>query len=272
VLLGANVSIEQEDAFFRRLALSNGTFKTTRRGRLVDVDAWLLERLTPGQMSLDLLDVAVSSGVTTAELIRSLRERGIEVRTVAMDLMISASLISVTSLCDLLCDASGNPLELRLGGFVKGRPHDLRSPRRLLGWAVISAVALGVRGVRAAGAGSAQGVYLLSSALRHEVGVTLREADLFHVEREWIGRFDLVRAANILNRAYFEDPRLLEAIATLTSYLRPDGLLLVARSDDDEQDSNRATLFRRNNRGTLDLLATYNGGSEIDQLVLDARP
>jgi hypothetical protein len=179
VLLGHDVPSAAEEAFFRRLALPNGTFKTTRERRLRDVDAWLVEWLSPLPRELDLLDVAVSSGVTTAELLHVLRRHGSAVRAVATDLTLVGQLLSFGPRIDLLVDSRGSLLELRAGSFVKGRPHDLRSLRRLLGWLVLSASAGVLRGARAAGLGVSGEVRLLSAALRSEPEVTLEEANLF---------------------------------------------------------------------------------------------
>jgi SAM-dependent methyltransferase len=271
VLLGDAVAHEREEAFFRRLALPNGTFKTTRRGRLRDVDVWLLEQLSPLPASLEVLDVAVSSGVTTAELLEALRERGVVVQAVATDLTLLGELLCFGSHFDLLRDSRGTLLELRAGRFVKGRPHDLQSPRRFVGWFALAAIAGVLRMLRVAGFGVSHKVPLLSLALRREAGVTLEEADLFHAEGRWRRAFDLVRAANILNPAYFGHEQLRAAAMILAGYLRPGGHLLVAQSDDDGPHGNRASLLRLEG-DALVAVARFNGGSEIDALVSGSPP
>ncbi|HVN32089.1 MAG TPA: hypothetical protein VMT45_08875 [Thermoanaerobaculaceae bacterium] len=272
VLLGHDVAPQCEEMFFRRLALPNGTFKTTRGGRLRDVDSWLLERLAPRlPRSLDLLDVAVSSGVTTVELLQALRGHGIAVRAVATDLTLLGELLCFGPHVDLLRDSRGALLELRAGRFIKGRPHDLRSPRRMAGWFALTTIARVLRVLRGAGLGVSHKVPLLSSALRQDSGVVLEQSDLFRPEGRWRRAFDLVRAANILNPAYFGPTKLRDAVMILASYLRPGGHLLVAHSDDDGPRGNRASLLRLE-EGSLMAVATLNGGTAIDALVAGSLP
>jgi hypothetical protein len=57
---------EREDLFFHSIELRNGTRKTTRHRRLDDLNA-LVRKLLPTQRPLEIMDVAVSSGVSTAE-------------------------------------------------------------------------------------------------------------------------------------------------------------------------------------------------------------
>ncbi|MGH8574791.1 MAG: hypothetical protein ACREX8_19825, partial [Gammaproteobacteria bacterium] len=66
-----------EDNFFRRLRLPGGVTKRTRRGRLAGLDALVAEHLPCGRR-LELMDVAVSSGVTTLDWAASLRRAGFD--------------------------------------------------------------------------------------------------------------------------------------------------------------------------------------------------
>ena len=117
-----------EDLFFRSIRLPNGTFKTTYRRRLDDLNA-LVQLHLPPRRPLDCMDVAVSSGVSTLEWIESLADSGIQCRVTAGDAHADAYLLSVGSKLRVLVDRSGCPLQYDVAGTGLGSP--LRKGYRL---------------------------------------------------------------------------------------------------------------------------------------------
>lgn len=83
--------------------------------------------------------------------------------------------------------------------------------------------------------------------------------------REYIRAFDVVRAANILNRGYFDDQVLRKIIATLRERLKPGGLFVVCRTWVDTG-RNHGTIFQLREDGFV-ALRRLNQGSEIENLV-----
>ncbi len=82
----------------------------------------------------------------------------------------------------------------------------------------------------------------------------------------FVGRFDFIRAANILNLSYFPAARIREAISNIRSYCRgPGALMLVARSRGSHHDG---TLFELEPEGTFAVRARVGNGSEVEALVL----
>ena len=77
--------------------------------------------------------------------------------------------------------------------------------------------------------------------------------------------FDAIRAANLVQPAYFDGPTMRGIIENLRNRLREDGLLLLCRTDGDGV--NRATVFRCHG-GRFFVEASLNGGSEVEDLVL----
>ncbi len=263
----ASVSSRDEDAFFAKLRLPNGTFKTTGAGRLAALDQWLATQL--GSRDVRLLDVAVSSGVTTVDLIDALTAHGINATVTACDLCISAYIRSLAPGIEALFDANGHVLQLSTPVLVKGRPHDPR------GSFARSALAASFRVLeRLNGLGQPRRrsgdrpVQLISRRLQEQGDVEVVEHDLFALRAEWAGRFDIIRAANILNRDYFDNAQLTDVLRSLSAYLAPGGMLLVARTD--ETSVTTATLFRRDADGRFALVDRYGGGSYIEHLVLAA--
>ena len=67
-----------ERTFFKSITAANGTHKTTAPNRLADVDRAVCDRLA-GSPAVYLLDVGLSYGVTTIELLDALEGRGVGV-------------------------------------------------------------------------------------------------------------------------------------------------------------------------------------------------
>src|SRR5262245_42030916 len=80
-----------EDRFFESVRLPNGTFKTTTRHRLDDLNALLLKTLRDEENSAArILDLGVSSGVSTIELADGLRVAGFASEVLGADLCVHA--------------------------------------------------------------------------------------------------------------------------------------------------------------------------------------
>lgn len=249
------------DRFFRALRLSNGTYKTTCSGRLEDLNDTLI-RLVPRGNSIRVLDVAVSSGVTTIDLLDHLASESIACELIATDVMTRAYLSRLGPL-EVLFDQNGYPLQLSAGSFVRCRPHDpSRSVRRRV---LEGAFQMLQRSRDRGGPQNGIPVLLLTPELEGRQNVTVVEHDLTLYEPRWQDSFDLIRAANILNMDYFDRATLASMASRLCSYLKLGGILAICRTN--EQGVNHASVFRRCSSG-LDVAARLGMGSEIEEMVL----
>ena len=272
--LSPTEQVDVETRFFRALRLPNGTYKTTYANRLPDVDAALCDLLeadgaAASTTPVRVLDVGVSSGMTTLELVQAMEARGIPRQVVAVDLTVSAYLHRALGVADLLCDPSGQVLQIALPFAAKGRPHDPSGslPRR----ALQSAFELAERWVGGPNrARVGRPVQLISPRLRERTDVTVVQHDLTRGNPAWDGQFDVVRAANILNLDYFDEATLARMVGYLRRALRPGGILVVARTHDDTR-RNHATLFRLGDDG-LEPVRRIGDGSEIERIALAQAP
>ena len=107
----------------------------------------------------------------------------------------------------------------------------------------------------------------MTADLLRRKNVTLVEDDLFVPNPRFLGQFDFIRAANILNKAYFSDDQLKLGLGNLTSYLKPNGMLLITRTTD--VDRNKATLLSLDGQGKFQAVFSHNGGAEAAALVPD---
>lgn len=260
VLLEWNSRSRQEQAdlerrFFTSLRMPNGAYKTTLDGRLAELDAECVRQLV-GRERVELLDIGVSSGVTTLELIEAVEAAGMACAAVAADLSIHARLSASFAGYDVLDDAEGRILQLSGPWGVRGRPDRE-------GWATPAYECVG-KLLRAA-TGRPQAVQLVTPRLAGREGVSIEEQDIFVRREDWKGRFDMIRAANLLNLSYFDADRIRAAFALLRTYLRPDGVLAVCRTEIDSG-VNNATIFRAVSGG-LEPVARLGAGSEVETLV-----
>ena len=122
--------------------------------------------------------------------------------------------------------------------------------------------------VARAASGEGEEVALLTPRLRQSNAFRWYEDDITHRRDSLTGRFDLVRAANLLNRHYFEPAALRDAVANAIAYLSgPGAWLLVLRTHG--ASDHRGTLFRMDDAMRLSVVDRYGTGSEIEDLVLE---
>jgi hypothetical protein len=271
-----------EREFFSALRLRNGTYKYTYARRLDDVNERVLPLLPSGR-PLEVMDVAVSSGISTLEWSQQLTRAGVEHRVVAGDLTVNGFIVSRGRHLHVLVDGAGYPLQYEVWGRVL--PASPGRRLRALYFAPLSLIgrtlAAQFERLRAEcvqspeGLAGAEGgvacrrVELVSPRLRRPANMEVVEDDI--VNDNWRGRpFHVLRAANVLNRSYFDEPTLTRALDNLRSRLVPGGLLVVCRTD--SAGANHGTVFRLQPDGTFGTVARVGGGSEVEELALALGP
>src|SRR5207249_4734099 len=119
--LDPKVDAEEYDGLVGHTRMPNGVWKLTRQGRLRIVDVvvmGILRRLFAAGTRLVVCDLAASTGITSVEFFRTLREH-FEVRFIASDLY--RDLIAVSSRrwpIAIVLDRFGEVVQYVLGGFV----------------------------------------------------------------------------------------------------------------------------------------------------------
>ena len=108
-----------------------------RHRRLDDLNELVL-KLLPQHRPLEIMDVAVSSGVSTAEWLIDLERAGIECHMLAGDAVVDAFLISVGPRLRALVDRTGHLMQLDIGrksgadaAAAPARPHPIFTVHRL---------------------------------------------------------------------------------------------------------------------------------------------
>ncbi len=273
------------DSVVEQLRMPNGTWKFTCRGRFAALDQLVLgllgERFARGTR-LSVMDLAASTGVTSAEFYRVLRER-YPVDFVASDLYRDAYAVRRGPWAGVYT-AAGEDLQHVLWRFV------------LPGQLAESWVYAGNRALRAAcrrfcspGARTAlarapldrlapfEAVRVGSLEIRRlpllsgECLALVARHDDFRFEVRDLcqplpGRATVVRAMNILTREHFDDATRARIIRHAIAATLPGGLLVLGWSPWDDPTRVEASVYEVEREG-LERLASVNGGSEIDRFV-----
>lgn len=262
-----------EDAFFSSIKNRNNTFKRTNARRFADLDRRLIAaiRSSRPKMRPDLLDIGISSGTTTLDLHDELVSAGFAPRITGTDLAIEARIVPLGAGVSALVGADGHPLQFDLPGFV------LRPWARRLDWfnfmwlvrpALVKRLSERARRALREDGGTVQHVRLVTPRLTGHPAVEVVEDNVMALRDAFVGRFDVIRAANILNRDYFAASDLQRALGNLRSYLKgPGSLLFVVRTL--ASGEHHGTLFRMDGSGRLEVQGRIGDGSEVEQIALE---
>jgi hypothetical protein len=271
-------SQELEKSFFDRLRVRNGVYKTTYAHRLDDLNAQVANHL-PDAKPLRIFDVAISSGVSTLEWAESLEEAGIDYHMTGTDLTIGGLLVSFGDRLHTVLDRTRWPLLFEIDGeWVSNPPRKRQLLRHPLSLAMVKAALFlwaqryresdGERIQRILGMRTTtRSINLVTPRLANHPRVTIGEGNI--MTDSWPeGGFHVIRAANILNKDYFDDAAITRVLHNLRRHLTPDGILVVCATDTDEAAVNHATIFKLNRDKQFEALSKMNGGSEVEDLVL----
>jgi hypothetical protein len=253
---------ENESRFFAAIRTSDGVFKTTDRQRMGDLNSSLASWCkTRGMISIDLLDVAASSGVSTSDLHQDLLERGIQARVTAADILIDGRLLRLFPGCYALVDIRNKVLQHDLFGIAI-RPYYSNKLTHYL----VSLCANLIHRVLS----SATAPFLVKCVKlvsRSAENIRFVQDDLFENNDQLNGCFNIVRAANILNEGYFERDRIQIAVRNLTRRLKGAGsLLIVNRTLEDG--TNHGSVFELTEEGAYHVVCRVGTGSEVEDCVL----
>ena len=287
VFLASGTSVEEQYAlerqFFARVALTNGTFKTTYPNRLDDInEASYPHLIRLADRPIRIMDVGASSGISTIEWYAYLSRSGIDCDITGSDVTIYASLLTFRFISKVaaLVDRNGNIVHFDLFGI--GYPRQpgskLLRPNTLRTLAAIALFRAAMMidgspppvtaGRTTPGHGfllKYQRIALLSRSFVNNDKLRMIEDDLCaENEAALCQAFDVIRAANILNLVYFPVDLIARMLATLKQRLKEDGLLIIVRTHPNGE--NNASIFRLVSSQFV-LIDRFGKGSEIEHIV-----
>ena len=255
---------EEEAEFFASLRLRNGTFKTTAHRRLDGLNAVVSDHWRQsGFRPESILDIGVSSGTSTVEWLEAMRRDGLDPRFVGTDLTLWAELISIGPIYQVLT-SSGNVLRHAVFGFDARtwiEPKDY-----FTGYAAAIYVANIVAFFGHRLPILKRKLPLLTQAALNSSVEWLYDDILSKPTSYMLGKFDVVRAANILNKGYFDRQSVAIAVQNVRERLSgPGSYFIVNRTHSDG--SNHGTIFEMGSDGRFSTRCSIGQGSEISDIV-----
>jgi hypothetical protein len=268
-ILGESVVEQMEDNFFFLLRLPNGTKKTTYRNRLDDVALACNRLLNAAATPIRVMDVGISSGITTKEWMKILDRLNRPYCMHAIDLCLYGVIESLGKHFHVLRDSSGEALQYEIWGWALANHYGYGILSRLKRLIPVSlariASAVGCLARRSSQRKTKE-VTLVTRGLENSDRLRLHEADIFQVGQ--LGEtFHLIRAANILNRAYFSEAQLKSILQQLQLCMEVGSYLVVVRTRDDRS-QNDGTVFIMEASGKLRMAERFGAGSEVEPIVL----
>ena len=253
---------EQETTFFEKLRLANGVFKRTADHRLDDLNEIILSRWHETAFQpREIMDVGVSSGISTAEWLEGLSRAGLKVRMTATDLALWGHIVPLCPGVYVIETTDGHLLR----PIVLGVPI-LPSWR---GYRYFRALVTRIAALRCSRRNLKKLLLVSPRALRHDAIEWAEDDVLAPNPAQFVRRFDAIRAANILAPCYFSADQLQRAVANLKDRLAgPNAQLIINRTLADG--SNHATMFRLTDANRFEAEVRVRQGSEIEDIVLRA--
>jgi len=275
----------------KRVLLADRTWRETALGRLRTLDRLAVDLLRERRAAgshLRVFDLAASSGCTSVEFYRALRE-SFAVDFVASDrtrdvLAVRARGSRLTTVVDA---RRGDVLQYIMGPFVlpgQGRESAVYPVNRLVRLLCARARSQQLRDIAASPAvrecepfswvmtsnHEVMKLPLLSreclSLLKHDPHFCFEVTDIL---QPLDGTADVIRAANILHGQYFRPHDIRTALRNCLHALSDGGMFILGRSPTDDPTAVRATIFTKRTGG-VDAIARLNGGSESELLVYDS--
>ena len=243
-----------------------GAWKRTNRCRLKRTEAMLCAHISPRfRQDLVLLDVGASDGITTVEAARALRrvfDHNIQAYVADIHLWLlryrRGPVVEYRA-------SSGEPIMLRVG------PFGVRLARSRRGSGETNTDPLACLYLRCERFRSQmmldRSISLVNPLSRNEPGLMLLEFDCLRRDQSLVSRVSAVRASNVLNRGYFDQEQIHQAVGHLHAYLRDGGCLVISRNADEPtgETENGSVWIKEPDR--FRWVEDFGSGSEVKAVV-----
>jgi hypothetical protein len=278
------------EAIMQQMRLASGVYRTTFRGRLRDLDRFVIELLGKRydrQAALEVHDWAASDCLTSAEWAESLLQRFPKAHLHASDLTLFLLEVELPRGGAFILERDGEPLQyLRPPFVIRLNPPEPKSllVNRLLShqararltrmratliipedWLDSSAVTLTVPPFN-----------LRKISVIHPDAEALQSRDpRFSIERHSVFSalpqpVDIIRSMNIFNRTYFPTERLTEGAQAIWRSLKPSGWWIVGRTWREDPPAHHVSVLEKTPSG-FQLVERYGDGSEVESLALELK-
>ena len=262
------LSREAEYEFFQGIETSNGTKKATEPGRLVEVDALFFKTLARLNLKpRTVMDIGVSSGVTTVDWLRAFKAHGMKPEMIATDFVMNVYIHTLGKNIRALVERNGHLLQIEL--FGKGIRTYTRFRDYILGGLVWRKMLCAYVRSRLPHSERHGPYKLVSPFLRDQQDIQLLDDDiLLPSPANLIGKADVVRVANLIQTVYFTDAQMRRAVATVRERCRgKDSLVVICR---DYRSHLEGSIFRLTSQNQFVVEARLGRGSEAEPYFLES--
>lgn len=250
-----------ERKIFRLITLPNGTTKSTSSGRLDSLNEFSLPFLKKIPSAV-IKDIAVSSGICSVEWADQLRKNNCEATITATDLFARANLVIYSPKLAVLTDTFYNPLLIEYRNSFYRTSFPTGSLRHY--WGKLASRLIKICTPNASK--KSKPIMLLSLAFKKSGAIGFIEEDITSkAEKNEMEKYDVIRAANILNKVYFSENKLKEIIENIACQIKKGGLLIVGKTD--SNGVNHAQVYTKTTNGFASV-GKLNNGAEVDSFVV----
>jgi hypothetical protein len=275
------------EGVMQQMRLASGVYRTTFRGRLRDLDRFVIESLGrryDRQTALEVHDWAASDCLTSAEWAEALFEQFPNAHLHASDLTLFLVEVNLPDGGAFILERDGEPLQYLRAPFVirLNPPESSKLPvNRLLSYQARAKLASMKARLNIPADwldSSADTITVPPFQLRklsvvHPDAQALRaRVPRFSIERHSVFAalsqpVDVIRSMNIFNRSYFTTERLTEGAQAVWHSLKPGGWWIVGRTWQENPPAHHVSVLEKN-VGGFQLVERYGDGSEIESLAL----
>ena len=238
--------------------LKSNVFRTTWGRRLSFTHHYIYSLVRDAYIAPSILDVGVSTGIVTNDLLQYLDGKGITCSIIGTDVLVNLEILRHRFMSVVRGDNMSEAY--KLGPILL--PSDLNkrilfTPLLLL-WLLLTIYRNLIHILDIKPMASRHIPTTISPATsRNGSTVTFQRDDIFVNNRSLHGKFDIIRIANLLNPSYFSQDELHQALCNCKDYLKENGHLIVCRTDISSFSLRFISVFRLNKfKGKLEILAS----------------
>jgi hypothetical protein len=276
------------EAIMQQMRLASGVYRTTFRGRLRDLDRFVLEllgRRYARQTTFEVHDWAASDCLTSSEWAESLFEQFPNAYLHASDLTLFLLEVDFPNGAAFILERDGEPLQYLRPPFVirlnPPEPKSLVVNRLLSHQARAKLASMQARlSIPADWLDSSSEAFTVAPFQVRRISVVHPDAEAlrsrdprFSIERHSVFAplpqpVDIIRSMNIFNKTYFSTERLTEGAQAVWRSLKPGGWWIVGRTWREDPPAHHVSILEKK-LGGFQLVERYGDGSEIESLALE---
>jgi hypothetical protein len=241
------------DFVYAQIITANHATKETAAGRLRDLDEATISCMSKDGLNV-IHDIAVSSGVTSLELLGTLQSRGLPVSLHISDKY--AKYATTGRILVRILDADGALVEMYVCGILARSNLSMKF--------CLSRLLYSLLGGKSGNHKLKWFLLFDAKVIEHIEAGVIDFIDYDAFETREAPRFTFVRCMNLLNLNYFSSDKIVSALRNIIGSLKEGGILQIGRT---RPDGHNAVGFYIKTGGGLKLVTEVGGGTELRDVI-----